>query len=357
MLSVLLGILKVIGLILLWILIIVFALLLIILLVPIRYRVDGVLQSEGRKDAAVKVTWLLHAVSFTLFIKDKGVSTLIRIFGIPLGNKKEEDGSGDSEDNDKKKKKKKKPKKKAKKKSGKKKKKRNRPESKAEEQKPEVKTESVKPEDKKTENVKQEEKKTREVKETVSQPAVSSKTASASSSGKSDPDQDQEVNDYGRDGVEAKVIAILEKILLKLSPVLHKIKYKISDVIHMFDPEAPLMQKLDFITNLRTKHAIFLVLGYVFRVLGHILPHKARGYIRFGFSDPSLTGRILAVTSATSAIHKNVLELRPDFENKVFDMDAGLKGRIYLGYIVFGAIVLVLKKDVLFVIKNFKKYF
>ena len=73
MLSVLLGILKVIGLILLWILIIVFALLLIILLVPIRYRVDGVLQSEGRKDAAVNVTWLLHAVSFTLFIKTANI--------------------------------------------------------------------------------------------------------------------------------------------------------------------------------------------------------------------------------------------------------------------------------------------
>ena len=84
MLAVFLGILKVIGIILLVLLLLVLFILAIVLFVPIRYQGKGLID-ETRKEAQVKVTWLLHALSVRVEYKhpDKP-SILIKLLGINI---------------------------------------------------------------------------------------------------------------------------------------------------------------------------------------------------------------------------------------------------------------------------------
>lgn len=78
--SVILFILKLIGIILLVLLGIIVTLLILVLFVPIRYDVSGELETEIA--VHVKVTWLLHLISFVLDYKKGETVTCLRIMGI-----------------------------------------------------------------------------------------------------------------------------------------------------------------------------------------------------------------------------------------------------------------------------------
>lgn len=78
--SVILFILKLIGIILLVLLGIIVTLLILVLFVPIRYDVSGELETEIA--VHVKVTWLLHLISFVLDYEKGETVTCLRIMGI-----------------------------------------------------------------------------------------------------------------------------------------------------------------------------------------------------------------------------------------------------------------------------------
>ena len=89
MISVLLTLLKIIGIVLLSLLGLFLVLLLIVLFVPVRYRIKGYYKDEFVCHG--KITWLLHLVSVSIDY-DKEAATAIRIFGIDISsflNKKE----------------------------------------------------------------------------------------------------------------------------------------------------------------------------------------------------------------------------------------------------------------------------
>ena len=90
-LSVILTVLKIIGIVLLCIIGLVLAILLIVLFVPVRYKGDGSFKMDGSgKDYAfkAKASWLLHIVTVLFDVKDPS-GVVIKIFGIRLGGKKD----------------------------------------------------------------------------------------------------------------------------------------------------------------------------------------------------------------------------------------------------------------------------
>lgn len=76
-------ILKTVGVVLLVILILLLLLAALLLFVPVRYRAEGSLPEGGRPRASVRVTWLLHLLSFRLEYAD-GVKITVRAAGIPI---------------------------------------------------------------------------------------------------------------------------------------------------------------------------------------------------------------------------------------------------------------------------------
>ena len=93
--SIILTILKVIGIILLIILLIILAFLLLLLFVPFRYSAGGRKEGDDLEFSA-KVTWLLHAVTVQVGFEagGAGLTKDLRIFGISLFKLKDKLGSG-----------------------------------------------------------------------------------------------------------------------------------------------------------------------------------------------------------------------------------------------------------------------
>lgn len=124
-----------------------------------------------------------------------------------------------------------------------------------------------------------------------------------------------------------------------------------------FEKLQKLMEKAewwkDFITDERTGFAISCVLGELGKIIRHILPKKFWGHVTYGFEDPSITGRILALAGMTLPLHKNAVEIDPRFdEGFILDADAGLKGRLYGIRLAASAVMILINKDVWFVIKT-----
>ena len=62
---------------------------------------------------------------------------------------------------------------------------------------------------------------------------------------------------------------------------------------------------------------------------------KGSGKIRFGTGDPGSTGELLAAAAVMYIPLKGKLKAMPDFEEKVFEGEGELKGRIFLGRVIY----------------------
>lgn len=77
-----LGILRIMGYLILFLIILLFVLLLAVLFIPIRYHVEG--SMKEKLSAKVRVSWLLRLFSFGIEIRGKEVKWSVRIFGYPF---------------------------------------------------------------------------------------------------------------------------------------------------------------------------------------------------------------------------------------------------------------------------------
>lgn len=111
----------------------------------------------------------------------------------------------------------------------------------------------------------------------------------------------------------------------------------------------------EFLENERTKAVARLLWEDTRKLFRHIMPRKIRGWISFGTGDPAHTGQLLAVLGATAPLHKNVLAVYPDFEQKILEGEIRLKGRIYGITLLIIGWELYRNPDVRMMIKKFKE--
>ena len=83
-------------------------------------------------------------------------------------------------------------------------------------------------------------------------------------------------------------------------------------------------------TALKYKEAFDAVKQYIFRLIKHIRPRKLSGTVKYGFEDPSLTGKSLALISVFYPVMPKRLEITPVFDEEVFECDVTVKGRFLL---------------------------
>ena len=65
------------------------------------------------------------------------------------------------------------------------------------------------------------------------------------------------------------------------------------------------------------------------RLLKFLRPKKLTGNLHFGFEDPSVTGKVLAVLGALYPFYGEHIRINPDFENEIFEGDVLVKGNIW----------------------------
>ena len=62
------------------------------------------------------------------------------------------------------------------------------------------------------------------------------------------------------------------------------------------------------------------------------MPYYVRGKVVFGTGDPCTTGWILGIISMFPVAYTDGLKISPDFEDKVFDADVNVRGKLHLIY-------------------------
>ncbi|MBR5047356.1 MAG: hypothetical protein IKX76_03885, partial [Eubacterium sp.] len=81
-------------------------------------------------------------------------------------------------------------------------------------------------------------------------------------------------------------------------------------------------------------------------ILNHIFPYYLKGWIRYGFDDPALTGYVAGLGAVFYPRYYKDFSLEPDFQRVCFAGYCKGKGRIRLGFFLVILIKLLLKKEV-----------
>lgn len=95
-----------------------------------------------------------------------------------------------------------------------------------------------------------------------------------------------------------------------------------------------------------TQRAFHLASAQLHKVLRHVLPRRMKVYAAVGTDDPALTGQILAVQGILYPWLGDKVQIVPDFEEKRFEGEFHFKGQIRAGALGFYGLRLMLDRDV-----------
>ena len=84
----------------------------------------------------------------------------------------------------------------------------------------------------------------------------------------------------------------------------------------------------------------------IFKLIRHILPRKLEGWIRYGFDDPSMTGKTLAMICMFYPVIPEKMSIRPVFDQAVLEGEMTIKGRFFLFYLAWHGLKIYFNKQV-----------
>lgn len=307
-----LNILKIAGLILLFLILFFLLVLFLILFVPIRYRIraqrDARTAQEIPVDAKIKVTWLLHAVS-AAFHYPAEAYLRVKVLGITSfrSDQKKEDKKKET--------KKKTPEK----------------EAAASVQKPEEKSAE--------ETIRKEEEKPPKAADTSGDEKKIDLNPEQASGGASKEEKRTIAGFFG------SLFRILRNIKYTILKIYDKIKHIVRNIRYY----------LAVIKSETFQRAYKVCSTQIVRLLKGILPKKLEGTLRIGTGDPASTGQVMAVYGILYPLLGDNIAITPDFEEPVIEGRLNIKGKITVFCILKTAWIIYFNKDLRRVMKLFKR--
>ncbi len=309
----LLTILKTIGIILLIILCVLLFVLLLVLLVPIRYRLDASVPEQSytesekermdRSYAHVNVSWLLHLISVHVRYPIQEDSLyVVRLLGFRIFPPKEAQKENEIE---------------------------NDTESKTDH---EIENDAGSKTD-----------------HEIPVDTVQEAKADAGSNDTAKPsaaDDEKEPQNTPRIKVKNKPSKSLAE---KLESAADKIRYTISCICGKIDAFDRLWNNVTF------QEAFALIRKRLLQVLKAILPRRFRAYLHIGTGDPASMADLMMLYGILYPAHRGNLMIAPEFDEKIYDGYADIKGRIYLFRLLYLALTVILSRRVRISVKRIRK--
>ena len=286
--------------------------LLLLLFCPVRYLIQGSKPEEGGMSGLkgqIRVSWLFRGITFRLFYENKETKTDFRIFGISADKfrRRKKKASGKSA----------------------------RPEEKISDEN--ISTEKELPSLEKLPSVTETKEKTEMLK--IQEKAAKEKEEKREEIQESEP--------------EKKKPGLLKGFMEKIKSIPAKIR-KIRLTIKRTCVKIEWWK--GFFSNPRIKEAISFCWKDIKKLIRHILPVKVEGNVTFGFEDPSITGRIVALLGMSIPFHKNRIQVMPLFQTdrNILEGNIKMKGRIYGVVLVKTAAEIYFNKNVKYMINRWK---
>ncbi len=314
LLTILLTILKTIGIVLLCILGIVLLLLAAVLFVPVRYRAEGFKKGDDI-EAHVKVSWMLFVIRAAVdVLKPAGgevsVDVLVKALFIKVFPREEKPG------------------------------------------KPKKEKPAKKKEEKPGHAYKEEEK------HSTADDFPSFDNSSDGELLTESPEPEGEEHGYDEDEEEKKSFF---KKLGEFFGFIYSLPGRISEKYRDFrdnvkDKKEFIADKLELITGPGTKEGVTAVLSAAKKLILHILPRKGRCEADLGFEDPSTTGSAVAAYSVFYPFIGRCVFLNAHFDKEIMDAEFNVKGRIRIFTVLITALKLWFDKRFKALLGNLKKH-
>lgn len=100
-----------------------------------------------------------------------------------------------------------------------------------------------------------------------------------------------------------------------------------------------------FLNDEENRKTYRLIKKQLKKVLRHILPVKLKGNITFGFDEPYVTGQALTWAALLYPLYRDHLVIEPVFDRQVLEGNVSLKGRIRTGTLLLAGIRVLLNKN------------
>ena len=346
--SVVLLILKIIGIILAVIIGLILAAVLLVVFVPLRYKMNASVD-EGFEGGA-KVTWLLHLISAAFIFRDKELSYAVRVLGIKLLS------SDKKEKPDKESKKAEKP---ARKKAESLKTEPPKIEpSKAELPEPEIPEKD--PEMQDPVKVSEPERPVAQLRREEAKKISSKKTelpVKEKPPAKEITPVEEATSDEEkpRKGIVVRFFEKLQELYGKAYDALHNLKCTFERFCDKLNSTREKVEEvLDLASNDRTKSALSHIMKELKLILKRVLPRRWDLSMLFGMEDPSLTGKILGALSVIYPFFPGKMEIEPDFSKQIIKGHTELKGHIRAAAFIGPAIRLLFDKNIRYVYKTWR---
>ncbi|MEE3467684.1 MAG: DUF2953 domain-containing protein, partial [Eubacterium sp.] len=113
----------------------------------------------------------------------------------------------------------------------------------------------------------------------------------------------------------------------------HFIFYKLSSII-------------DFVKDRASRQTVKKLIKELIAAIRYVGPKKISGTLEFGTGDPGSTGMILSGVSLCKLAYKKDVSIRPNFEEKCLSGDCTVKGRVRVVYFVRMGLRIWFNKDV-----------
>lgn len=151
---------------------------------------------------------------------------------------------------------------------------------------------------------------------------------------------------------EEKKQSVFEKIRCAVQGICDKIKLIIQKIKNLLEMKDKYLDFWNQEEHKRARGSLYKLLWYL---LKKIRPRKMEGYVRFGFDDPSKTGQCMAAASVLYAWYPKKFQVIPEFEEEVMECDVLVKGHIRLYIFVVILIKVLLNKDIRSMYKHWKQ--
>ncbi len=130
-----------------------------------------------------------------------------------------------------------------------------------------------------------------------------------------------------------KISRLIGKLIRLPSRIIQRIKKIQLTLRRIYDK---IRQWKKFLRDENTKEAFRCLKENAGDLIRHMLPRKVKGYVRYGFDDPALTGQTLGAVSMILPLYKSGFQVIPVFDEEILEGDVLLKGRIF-GFVLLKA--------------------
>ncbi len=139
----------------------------------------------------------------------------------------------------------------------------------------------------------------------------------------------------------------------KIKSIIEKVKCTFQNIC---DTIKKIKSNFDFYKNLwdkpQGKAAVKKTYGQAVYLLKKIKPTRIEGDVVLGTGDPAATGQVIGAIAALYGFLPKKLKITPDFEEKRYEGNLHVKGRIRLIHVLAAALKLFFDKNVRYVVKK-----